>query len=255
METVAETVSTNADLAERARTGAPDGLWLRAASQSGGRGRDGRIWQSPPGNLYCSTLVRPLPGEAPMSGFSFLAALALHDAVRSLCPGLSPLLKWPNDVLVGGRKLAGILLEAGAGPGNGAPPPWIIVGFGVNCAVTPSGLDRPATSLADLGCYADPAGLLDALSAVFADWRARWRREGFSTVRAAWLAAADGQGAPMRVQLPDRVLEGRFAGLADDGALQLALAGGELERIYAGDVFRIDEGEMRHGSGRNAAGD
>jgi BirA family biotin operon repressor/biotin-[acetyl-CoA-carboxylase] ligase len=222
IRTVAETVSTNDDVAALAREGAPEGLWLRAERQTGGKGRQGRAWQSPPGNLHASTLVRLQPDDPPAPTLALVAAVALHETVKRHTPAAR--IKWPNDLLVGGAKLAGILLER---QGDA-----VVVGFGVNLAHHPEGLDRPATSL-EPPVAPDP--FLARLAAAFAAWLARWRAEGLAPVRAAWLAAAH----PVGTVLTTNDVQGRFDGLDETGALRLRLEDGRVRIIHAGDVFLL----------------
>jgi BirA family transcriptional regulator, biotin operon repressor / biotin---[acetyl-CoA-carboxylase] ligase len=205
-----------------AREGAPEGTWLRADRQSGGKGRQGRAWQSPPGNLYASTLVRLVPGDPPAPTLALVAAVALHETVRPHASDAR--IKWPNDLLVDGAKLAGILLER---QGDA-----VVVGFGVNLAHHPQGLDRPATSL-EPPVAPDP--FLARLAAAFAAWLGRWRAEGLAPVRAAWLAAAH----PVGTVLTTNDVHGRFDGLDESGALRLRLEDGGLRIIHAGDVFLL----------------
>ena len=226
IRTVAETGSTNDDLAALARDGATEGTWLRADQQTGGKGRQGRAWQSPLGNLYASTLVRLQPGDTPAPTLALVAAVALHEVVAVYAPTAQ--IKWPNDLLFDGAKLAGVLLER---QGDA-----VILGFGVNLAHHPTDLDRPATSLAALaGMAPAPSPFLEILAEAFARWLGRWRSEGIAPVRARWLAAAHPLGTP----LATADAEGLFDGLDETGALRLRLAGGGLRVIHAGDVFLI----------------
>jgi BirA family biotin operon repressor/biotin-[acetyl-CoA-carboxylase] ligase len=205
-----------------AREGAPEGTWLRADRQTGGKGRQGRAWQSPPGNLYASTLVRLEPGDPPAPTLALVAAVALHEVVARHAPDAR--IKWPNDLLVGGAKLAGILLER-----QGEA---VIVGFGVNLAHHPEGLDRPATSLTP---PVAPDPFLKRLAAAFAAWLGRWRTEGLAPVRTAWLAAAH----PIGAALTAGGARGTFDGLDETGALRLRLEDGGLRIIHAGDIFLL----------------
>ena len=208
-------------------------------TQSAGRGRLGRVWQSPPGNLYASTLVRLRPTDPPAASLAFVAAVALEEVVRAYASwGLKGdadpiLLKWPNDLLIGGAKLSGILLE-GAGEA-------VIIGVGLNLAHHPEGLERPVTSLAAQGLEApDPALVLEDLAAAFQRWLERWRNEGLAPIRAAWLARAHARGTALTANLPDgESIDGLFDGLDPDGALILRLADGGRRVIHAGDVFLI----------------
>lgn len=223
--TVAETGSTNDDLAELARRGGEEGLWLRAERQNGGKGRQGRAWSSPPGNLYASTIVRLRPGDPPAPTLALVAAVALHELVADTAPVQ---IKWPNDLLAGSAKLSGILLER-AGEA-------VIAGFGVNLADHPNLPDRPTTSLAALtGTAPEPAVFLERLAEAFARWLHRWRSEGLAPVRRAWLAAAHPIGTALRAG----EMEGLFDGLDDAGALRLRCADGSIRTVHAGDVFLL----------------
>ncbi len=225
IRTVPETGSTNDDLAALARDGAAEGTWLRSERQTGGKGRQGRAWQSPPGNLYASTLVRLRSGDLPAPSLALVAAIALHDALATLTQ--QAMIKWPNDLLIGGAKVAGILLER--------VDDAVIAGFGVNIAHHPETLDRPVTSLAACGAAITPAELLDQLAARFAHWLAVWRDGEADKLRATWLDAAH----PVGTALSTHHGEGSFEGLDRDGALRLRLADGTLHVIHAGDVFLI----------------
>jgi BirA family biotin operon repressor/biotin-[acetyl-CoA-carboxylase] ligase len=222
IRTVPETGSTNDDVAALAREGAPEGLWLRAEGQTGGKGRQGRAWLSPPGNLHASTLVRLQPGDPPAPTLALVAAVALHETVRPYAPAAR--IKWPNDLLVGGAKLAGILLER---QGDA-----VIVGFGVNLAHHPEDLDRPATSLQP---PVAPDPFLKRLAADFAIWLGRWRTEGLAPIRAAWLTAAH----PIGAALTTGDARGTVEGLDETGALRLRLEDGGLRIIHAGDIFLL----------------
>ncbi len=231
---VAETGSTNADMLAMAAAGATEGVWLRAERQTAGRGRHGRDWASPLGNLYASTLVRLAPGDPPAATLALVAAVALHQSVAACLPADAPpaQIKWPNDLLIAGAKLAGILLER-AGEA-------VVIGIGVNLAQSPSGLARPATSLAAQGACVAPEDFLEMVREELAAGIARWRRDGLSPVRDRWLAAAHPAGTALSVHLPGDVpLEGWFGGLDASGALILRLADGATRVIHAGDVFLL----------------
>lgn len=229
IRTVAETGSTNADLAGLARSGAAEGLWLRAERQTAGKGRQGRAWASPEGNLYASTLVRTRPGEPPAATLALVAAVALEETVRVF--GAEAVLKWPNDLLVDGEKLSGILLER--------VDDAVIIGFGVNLAHHPLDLDRPATSLAAQGSAADPQVFAETLAETFARWLSRWR-DGIAPVRDRWLARAHPPGTALTARLADGgAVDGLFDGLDAQGALILRLADGSRHAIHAGDVFLL----------------
>jgi BirA family biotin operon repressor/biotin-[acetyl-CoA-carboxylase] ligase len=231
---VAETVSTNDDMAALAAAGAAEGVWLRADRQTGGRGRQGRVWESPPGNLLASTLVRLRPaGEPPAPTLALVAAVALAEAVEAF--GARPMLKWPNDLLIDGAKLSGILLERSGDA--------VVIGFGVNLAHHPDLPDRPTTSLAAaLGHAPDPDQFLGVLAESLSRWLARWRGDGLGVVRARWLACAHPIGTALTAKLPDgSEWEGLFAGLDGGGALRLRLADGRTHVIHAADVFLIGD--------------
>ena len=230
IRTVVETRSTNDDVLALAREGACEGFWLRADRQSGGRGRQGREWRSPPGNLYASTLVRLQPADPPAATLALVAAVALFEVAGLYAAGNKGALqvKWPNDLLAGAAKLAGILLERA--------DQSVVIGFGVNLAHHPQDLGRPATSLAALaGSAPDPGLFLEALADSFARWLGRWRGEGLAPIRSAWLAAAH----PVGTALSTSVGDGLFEGLDETGALRLRLADGTSHVIHAGDVFLI----------------
>lgn len=215
--------STNAEAAARG----PGPLWVVADEQTGGRGRQGRPWASPPGNLHAS-LVMPAP-ELPALR-SFVAALALADALAGVAPGeLS--LKWPNDVLLNGGKVAGILLEGG--------PSQLVIGLGVNLIAAPVVADAafpPVSVLAETGLRVSPARMLDALAPAIAAWEARLRRDGFAPLRAAWMARAARLGQPIRARTSRDEHRGIFDGIDGTGALLLRTASGTLA-IPAADVF------------------
>lgn len=220
-------------MAALAKAGGAEGLWLRAGTQTGGRGRHGRAWQSPAGNLYASTIVRPRPGDPPPATLAMVAALALHQVSSAYGEEGRLALKWPNDLLLDGAKLSGILLETADDA--------VVVGFGVNLAHRPEGLDRPTASFATAGLGApDPAAFLADLADAFARWVARWRGEGLALILREWQARAHAVGTPLGTTGPDggRV-EGLFDGLDENGALRLRLGDGRTHILHAGDVFLI----------------
>lgn len=233
IRTVAETGSTNADLLGLAASGAPEGLWLRAERQSAGRGRQGRVWQSPPGNLYASTIVRLRPADPPPATLALVAAVALEEVVRAYLGEDSNLqLKWPNDLMIGGAKLSGILLER--------MDDVVVIGIGVNLAHHPQDIDRAATSLSAHGGAPDPQDFLETLAEAFARWVDRWRGEGLAPLRTRWLKRAHPRGTALAARLPDgSAIEGNFDGLDEGGALILRLADGSARVIHAGDMFLV----------------
>jgi BirA family biotin operon repressor/biotin-[acetyl-CoA-carboxylase] ligase len=233
IRSVPQTGSTNADLLEAARAGAPDGVWLRADRQSGGKGRMGRAWESPAGNFYGSHLVRLQPHDPPAPSLAFVAAVALCEVLMAQAPLIPFTIKWPNDILIGPAKLCGILLER--------TEDAVVIGIGVNLAHHPEGLPRAVTSLAAQGVTPlSPAAFLGDLAPHFAHWLAVWRSEGMAAVTRRWEALAHPRGTPLTVSLPDGTqLEGAFDGLSADGALCLSLADGGIRAIHAGDVFLV----------------
>ncbi len=231
IRTVAETGSTNADMLALAVAGASEGGWLRAERQTAGKGRQGRAWESPVGNFYGSTLVRLRPTDPPAPTLALVTVVALEEAVRVFLPA-GATIKWPNDLLVDGAKLSGVLLER-AGDA-------VVVGIGVNLTHHPDLPDRPATSLAAQGTAVDAATFAEVLAESFARWRSRWRSEGLEPVRQRWVARAHPIGTALTARLPDGTShDGLFDGLSGDGALILRLADGSRHVIHAGDVFLI----------------
>ena len=232
LEIVTETGSTSADLLARlaAGEGVREGHWLIADRQSAGRGRQGRTWLDAPGNFMGSTAVRLLPQDPPPASLSFVAALAVYEAVLGHVSSPRALqLKWPNDVLLGGAKLAGILLERS---GDAA-----VIGIGVNLAAAPHLPDRPAWHLARSGPAPDRDLFAHQLAASFDRELDRWRQFGLAPILSRWLAGAHPVGSPLTVHGPDGAsIAGAFDGLEPDGALRLRLADGQCRVIHAGDV-------------------
>lgn len=230
---MAETGSTNADLLSLLSAGdtAHEGEWLVADRQVAGRGRQGRDWFDGKGNFMGSTVVRLSPAGPAASTLSFVAALALYEAVLPHMASPSALtLKWPNDLLLDGGKLAGILLERA---GNA-----IVAGFGVNLAAAPSLPDRPTRALSDIGPAPDRELFADSLARSFATELERWRSFGPDPILRRWQAAAHPVGTPLSVSPPgEGGISGHYAGLEPDGALRLRLADGTIRAIHAGDVM------------------
>lgn len=234
---VRETVgSTNAEALLLAASGEAGPLWIVAERQTAGRGRRGRAWVSESGNLYASLLlVDPSPSDR-AAELSILAALALRDAIVEVAPSIASRLsfKWPNDLLLDGRKVAGILVEGEMSASRLA----VAVGIGVNCAHHPDIAAYPATSLAAAGAAVDPARLFHALSAASVTRLLQWDAgRSFQTLRAEWLSSAAGLGQNIRVHLDDNEITGRFEAVDETGRMMLRLPNGRLELIAAGDVF------------------
>jgi BirA family transcriptional regulator, biotin operon repressor / biotin---[acetyl-CoA-carboxylase] ligase len=227
--------STNEEMHRRARAGAAEGTLVWAREQTRGRGRRGRDWSSPQGNLYLSLLLRPRVSPAEAAQIGFVAAVALAETFESLLPAVRRLsCKWPNDLLIDGAKVSGILPEAEAA---GGVVDAVVLGMGVNVASFPGELPYPATSLAAAGVEAGVEAVLEALAPRLQSWYRRWREAGFAPVRLRWLDFAAGLGESIEVRLEREVLQGRFAGLDASGALELELADGKHRLITAGDVF------------------
>lgn len=219
--------------AEALRAGAPDRHVFLAHRQSAGRGRQGREWVSPPGNLFATICVSPPLARNPAQ-LAFVAGLAVLDALSDAAPDVAFALKWPNDILASGRKLSGILIEAGE---HG-----YAVGIGVNLVASPpdSAVRFPATSIAQVsGSSSAPAPevLLAAICRHFSVWFDRWASGGFEPLRAVWLASAHGMGDTIAASTGSDRVEGRFKGLDADGGLVLEDTGGDLHIVTAGDVF------------------
>ena len=229
--------STNDEAKRLAEDGAAEGTLVWGLEQTAGRGRRGRGWHSPPGNLYMSAVLRPGKPAAQSALIGFVAAVALADALQDLGLASDRLrLKWPNDVLVDKAKVAGILIETSATAGGS--PAWLVLGMGVNLAHAPEDTPYPATTLRAAGLTnPNVESLLEALAGRLAEWYGRWQAEGFAPVRAAWLKRATGLGEPIEVRLDQESLQGRFVALEDDGALSLELPQGERRRVTVGDVF------------------
>jgi BirA family biotin operon repressor/biotin-[acetyl-CoA-carboxylase] ligase len=220
--------STNDEAARLAEAGAPEGTVVWAREQTGGRGRRGRSWASPVGNLYTTTVVRPDCPAARVAELGFVSALAVADIVPS---GRLLRVKWPNDVLVDGGKVAGILPESAIG-GDGKVE-HVILGIGINVGFAPS-LPEMRYSVACLGGMVEAA--LEAFTAALAARLAHWRCDGFAAVRAEWLAKAGPLGTEVDVKLGEELVCGRFAGMDGDGALLLDTAAGP-RRIVAGELL------------------
>jgi BirA family biotin operon repressor/biotin-[acetyl-CoA-carboxylase] ligase len=231
--------STNAEAARRAE-GQVGPLWILAEEQSGGRGRRGRPWASPRGNFHASLLLHPREQAETVALRSFVAALALRDACVALT-GLEGAftLKWPNDVLLNGGKLAGILLES---LGRGAGIDHLAIGIGVNLIASPEpsqvepGALRPVSLLAETGRRVAPGAFLDVLAPAYARREDRFAREGFAPLRAEWLAHAAHLGEPIRARTGSALWEGIFDGVDPTGALVLRTPAGRLA-IPAAEVF------------------
>jgi BirA family biotin operon repressor/biotin-[acetyl-CoA-carboxylase] ligase len=235
LEVFTSLASTNDEALSRIRAGDPGRLWIVAATQTHGRGRMGRVWHSPPGNLYASLLLIDPAPPAHVAQIGFVAGVALVDALRGFVDSERLRLKWPNDVLCDGAKLSGMLLE-GASLRNGQFA--CVIGVGVNCLESPTDAPYPTTSLRSAGAGATVrAALFADLSDRFAQWLEVWARgENFSAIRAAWLERAGVVGERARVTRNGQSLEGKFLGIDAQGRMLLERNGGAVETIEAGDV-------------------
>jgi BirA family biotin operon repressor/biotin-[acetyl-CoA-carboxylase] ligase len=225
--------STNTEACVLGRRGESRRVWIVAKEQTAGRGRRGNVWVSKPGNLYGSLL---LPGiaAARAGGLAFVAGLAVHDALVALAPALAPqlMLKWPNDVLFDGAKIAGILIEAEQN--------WAVIGIGINCAQHPEATEQRATDLTFAGASMPVDAVFAQLSKTMFARLSQWAQgAGFSAIRADWLERAAGVGEDIRVRLPAKELSGQFQGLDESGHLLLRLSDGTLEAISSGEVFAL----------------
>lgn len=214
-----------------------DRLWWTADEQLGGRGRRGRQWASPPGNMYASVgLVDPAAPES-LGTLPLLAALAAHNAISDALPSdrkETCQIKWPNDVLINRAKCAGLLLEAFSN--NGAV--GVVIGFGINCAHAPTDTPYPTATLVAQGATISPHALWRALADSFAHYLQLWDRgRNFAEIRQLWLANAVGVGEEITVNLANGSKRGIFHTIDDEGFLLLNSANKKAERISAGDVF------------------
>jgi len=226
--------STSDQCVTLAAAGEPDGLAVLALRQTAGRGSRGRGWESPSGNLYLSVLLRPEGLATEVGRWALLASVAVAEALAPLVPDRGALtLKWPNDVLLNHRKLAGILLDSAATPAGRLD--WLVIGIGVNLRVAPPIPDRAAACLAEI---VDPPAPEDFATVVL-DRLAAWRvalPADFARVRAAWLAQGQPIGSPMQFRHCDHVAQGTFEGLAEDGSLMMR-TGGRVQAFATGEVL------------------
>ncbi len=226
--------STSEEARRLALAGEHGPLWVIAEEQTKGRGRRGRDWISRKGNLFASHLLEVDAPAETCATLSFVAALSAADTVAALASNARVTLKWPNDVLLEGRKASGVLLE---GAPNGALQ-RLIVGIGINLAHHPEGMETPAISLAAVThATHSPEDALACLVAAWDRWYALWREGGFAPIRAAWLSRAGGLGETVTVRTGQSEMMGVFETLDEDGALRLHLEDGRISRVTAGEVF------------------
>lgn len=236
---LARTDSTNAE-ALRLAPGLSGPAWIMAREQTAARGRRGRGWAMPAGNFAGTLVLRPKGGPADAAQLSFVAALALYDALGDACgPAARLAIKWPNDVLLNGGKVAGILLESA---GSGGEVQAVAIGIGVNLAAAPDsgavepGAMQPVSVLGETGHAIDPEEFLDLLAPAFARWGGIMQAYGFAPIRNAWLARAARLGEPIIARTGRSENHGIFEGIDDSGALILRSASGR-QIIPAADVY------------------
>jgi BirA family biotin operon repressor/biotin-[acetyl-CoA-carboxylase] ligase len=241
--------STNAYARALAEQGARDGTLVVAAEQTAGRGRHGRQWHSPRGNFYGSLLLRPRMRLADTASLSLVIGLAALAAVESIAGGQLPIVvKWPNDLLLRRRKVAGILLEGAAGADGGCA--WLVAGLGVNLVSHPANAAHPSTSLAQEGVAGvTPEAFLDAYTAVLSRHLPRWLAEGFAPFRDAWLVRAAGLGQPVSLRIGEVAHRGLLADLSPDGSILIESPAGCLECFTAGELFFADAADGPSGAG------
>jgi BirA family biotin operon repressor/biotin-[acetyl-CoA-carboxylase] ligase len=231
--------STNAEARRRAEGGDAGPLWIAARNQTAGHGRRGRPWSTLPGNLAATLLTASPLAAAEAAGVSFVAALAVADLACAYVPEALVALKWPNDVLLDGRKLSGVLVESGPKAGGGV---WLAVGVGVNLAAAPADVERPAAALAqhlapDRGAPPAPDEALNVLAAAFDRWNSVWAEGGLAPILAAWSGRSRGLPGPCTARLANETLAGNAEGLDSEGCVRLRLPDGRLRRIAAGEVY------------------
>ena len=228
--------STNEEAKRLAGAGEPGPVWISAARQTAGRGRRGRVWDSPTGNLAATLMLRPGKPAGECAQLSFVAAIAASAMLADFANAGDIRVKWPNDILAEGKKIAGILLESASQ--GGEAPTWLAIGIGVNLAIHPEGTEFPATSLKALGVTVPSADdALLHLAAHFAKWYEVWHGQGFAAIRDAWLVRAAGLGTRIRARLATQETHGVFEGIDETGALILRESVGQVRHISAGEVF------------------
>lgn len=231
-----DTVSTNTECLLRARAGEDGNLWITAVRQTGGRGRRGRSWVSEPGNLYASLLLIDAAPISELSSLPLAVSLAVHSAIRSVLPYPDSVkVKWPNDVLISGKKTSGILLEAETLPDRRHA---LVIGCGINILSRPDNPLYPSTCLALEGAAVSPEELFARLFVSMADILAIWDRgRGISEITKMWRDAAIGIGDKVTVNFTDHSISGIFSGIDDKGYLLLDTGIGPAQAVAAGDVF------------------
>ena len=235
---IEETSSTNEEALRAISEGAVSGTWILARSQTSGRGRSGRSWVSPPGNLYASLILNDVAPLSHAYQLALVCGVAIHDAVIKATGTREPRrleLKWPNDLLLDRSKVGGILVESSVA-GN-ADRADVVVGIGLNLRSAPKIEGVRTSRLADFGLVIDPEKMVGFLDYALQHWLSMWMAEdGFHQVRRAWLARSVPLGTGLTVTAPDGPFQGSFAGLSSEGYLLLADARGHTTRHAFGDV-------------------
>jgi len=233
--------STNDEARRLAEAGASECLVVTGVQQTAGRGRQGKSWVSPPGNVYASLLLRPACPAARAAELVFVAGVAACEALKALLPDEAPpRCKWPNDVMIRGRKVAGILAEASTDPAGICE--FVVLGMGINVAHHPPDTAWPSTSLAASGAEGTAAeAVIERVLAAWDEWHKRWRADGFVPVRAAWLERAFALGQTIQLGQDRDARRGRFLGLDASGALVLETIAGKRETHHFGDVISATE--------------
>lgn len=234
---VFESVGSTQDYClNKAQESATEEFAVLAYEQTEGRGSRGRNWQSLRGNLHLSVLLRESLPLQQAAGFALLAGLALLEALERFIPaeGAKLQLKWPNDVLLEGRKLGGVLINTGAGESDRLA--FLVIGFGANLAIAPSLPDRPTAALAELIAPPAPEAVAHAVLAQLGHWRSRREHEGWSAIRTAWLARAHPLRSRLTVRVGDEIVAGEFAGLTEGFALVLKTEAG-IRSLATGEIL------------------
>ena len=235
---LSEAGSTNSEAMRLAGEGAASGTWVLADQQTAGRGRSGRVWHSPAGNFYASLVLRDVVPLEKAAQLALVSGVAVHAAVRAATGGALAArleLKWPNDILLGQRKLGGILVESSVERRDQGA--LAVIGVGLNLAHHPALPDKPAADLMGHGASIAPLNFLPLLDRSMQEWVSNWASgAGFAAVREAWLARSLPLGAGLVVHSGQGAVKGVFAGLDPDGALLLTVPSGALQTVTFGDV-------------------
>ncbi len=226
--------STSDACIRRAKSGEPEGLAILALRQTAGRGSRGRQWEAPEGNLNLSVLLRPRLPSSQFSVFPLLAGIAVADAVSAFLPAdTAPVLKWPNDVLLGGAKLAGILIDAAP---NNADSAWLVIGIGINLVAAPQLAGRRTTTLASHGGQAKPAAAAQMVLNFLSHWLDVLDHSGLAPIIDAWQQRGHAIGTQLHLTGVHSEISGRFAGLSPSGELLLNV-GNRIERFSTGEIL------------------